>query len=150
VRKLREWKWSILKPYNGFSNVERIHVWQLQSWFTDNGWWEKPTVCAISGRTDHVAWHSENYYDWPHSSFPVQQGIHLALHNRFKNSKTWLGIVSQYAVKGDEWFARLSLEPIDLAAQLRAEHGPEIADLFARAPFPEGTSIPRHQIYQEE
>ncbi|TCQ12583.1 hypothetical protein C8J34_1011226 [Rhizobium sp. PP-F2F-G36] len=150
MRSLRQWKWNILKPYNGFTNQERIHVWQLQSWFTDNGWWEKPKVCSITGRTDRVAWHSEDYYNWPQSSFPIQQGIHLTLHARFRNPKAWLDIVSQHTVTGDEWFVRLSLDPVDLAAQLRAEHGPQIADLFARAPVPAGTIIPQHQIYREE
>lgn len=150
MRKLREWKWGILKPYNGFSHEERVHVWQLQSWFTDNGWWEKPKVCSITGRMDRVAWHSEDYYNWPTSSFPIQQGIHLSLHARFKNPKAWQDIVSRYSVTGDEWFARLSLEPVDLAGPLRAEHGPQIADLFARAPIPEGVVIPHHQIYREE
>lgn len=39
----------------------------------------------------------------------------------------------EYARTGDEWFARLSTTPIDLAAQLRAQHGDEIRNVFDRA-----------------
>lgn len=149
MRSLRQWRWGILPIYNGFSHETRVHVWQLQSWFTDNGWWQKPAVCSITGRTDHVAWHSENYFDWPHSTFPIQQGVHLTLHRRFRNPAAWRGIVARYSVTGDEWFANLPLVPMDLAGALRAKYGPEIADIFSRAPVPEGVVIPRHQIYRQ-
>ncbi|QFI65566.1 hypothetical protein EKH55_0692 [Sinorhizobium alkalisoli] len=72
----------------------------------------------------------------------------MALHQRFSKPDQWRRIVERYAATGEEWFARLSSVPIDLAAQLRAKFGPEIADIFARAPIPEGVTIPHHQIYR--
>jgi len=149
MKPFRQWKWGILPSYNGFTHEERVHVWQLQSWFCDNGWMAKPKVCSISGRTDRVAWHSENYFGWPKSTFSVQQGIHLSLHARYKNPHAWLKIVSQYAVTGDEWFARLPMVRVDIAGPLRAAYGPQISNIFARAPVPEGVGIPHHQIYRQ-
>ena len=96
-----------------------------------------------------MAWHSENYFGWPNSTFPIQQGIHLSLHSRYNKPQAWMDIVSRYAVTGDEWFVRLSMVPVDIAGPLRAAYGPQISDVFARAPIPQGIAIPYNQIYQE-
>lgn len=140
MKGLRKWPWATLPVYNGFTHEERVRGWQLLMFMLDNRLLEKPTVCCISGRRDRVQMHSESYYDW--HTYPLNQSIHLALHNRFRSPDRWRAIVAQYTVTGDEWFARLSVTPIDLAGQLRAEQGPEIADIFRRAAIEEQISIP--------
>jgi hypothetical protein len=53
---------------------------------------------------------------------------------RFTRQGRWKTIVEQHSVTGDEWFAKLEMEPIDLAAHLRAVHGDHVADIFNRIP----------------
>ncbi|MBB2828933.1 UNVERIFIED_ORG: hypothetical protein GGI65_005602 [Rhizobium esperanzae] len=145
MKGLRTWRWGVTPTYNGFVFEERVRGWQLVNFLIDNGWAERGATCCISGQTDHLGLHSEIYYDWhPHT---LNKSIHLALHRRFKEPNGWKRIVERYAVTGEEWFARLSLVPVDLAGELRAQHGPQIADIFDRAPIPEGITVPRHQIY---
>lgn len=148
IKRLRKWQWGELKPYNGFSFPERVRGWQLLMFLVDNGLMPGPQACCISGRTDRLQLHSENYFDW--QSYSLNQSIHLALHQRFRSPDRWRRIVDQYAVTGDEWFAQLSPVPIDLAGELRAKHGPEIADIFRRVPLPAGVEVPIHQIYRGE
>ncbi|MBE7184506.1 MAG: hypothetical protein INR68_08885 [Methylobacterium mesophilicum] len=148
TKPLRQWQWAPLKPYNGFTFPERVRGWQLVTWMIDNGWKTKPPTCCISGAAQRVTLHSENYYDWePHA---LAQPIHLALHARFRQPERWQAIVRRYAVTGEEWFAKLAMEPVDLAAQLRAQHGGDIADIFARAPIPKGVLVPFEQIFPDE
>ncbi|MRG56767.1 hypothetical protein GF108_14395 [Phyllobacterium sp. SYP-B3895] len=40
--------------------------------------------------------------------------------------------MNEFAITGEEWFARLEMEPIDLAAHLRAVNGSEVVDIFNR------------------
>jgi hypothetical protein len=131
---LRTWKWGILPNYNGFTHEERVRGWQAMWWLIDTGQMAKPATCSISGRTGPIQMHSENYYD------PVPYGIdpalHMALHRRFTTPDNWRRIVDQHAVTGEEWFAKLALEPVDLAGQLREEYGDGIADIFARSGIP--------------
>lgn len=103
-------------------------------WMIDKAQIEKPATCAITGRTGSVSLHSENYYDW--APIGVCHDVHLALHRRFRKPHDWQRIVGKYAVTGEEWFAKLSSKPIDLAAQLRNLHGAGISDVFARAGVP--------------
>lgn len=131
MKGLRTWRWKELPTYNGFTHQERVRGWQATMFLMDNGLLAKPTVCCISGRTDRIQWHSEIYYDV--KPYALNQSIHLALHRRFNAPDNWRAIVRRYAVTGEEWFARLSLTPVDLAGQLRAANGPEIADIFGRA-----------------
>lgn len=140
MKGLRRWQWGILPAYNGFTREERVRGWQLIMLMTDNGWAERGATCCISGQAHRLTLHSENYYSW--EPLTLNHSIHVALHQRFKKPDQWRRIVDRYARTGEEWFARLSLVPIDLAAQLRAEHGPEIAEIFNRAPIPEGVAVP--------
>jgi hypothetical protein len=146
LKGLRKWPWGELPTYNGFKHVERVRGWQLIMWRIDNGWAARSNVCCISGDTKMPRLHSETYYSW--EPYTLNHSIHMALHQRFNKPDAWRRIVDQYAVTGEEWFTRLSLVPVDLAGELRATHGPEIADIFARVPLPEGVTIPRDQIYQ--
>lgn len=128
---LRPWRWATLPPYNGFTHDERVRAWQLGHWLTQRGYRERPTRCCVSGSAFRVTWHSESYYDW--QPYALSQPVHLALHRRFRFPGAWAAIVECHAMTGDEWFARLSPVPVDMAATLRAEHGPAVADLFGRA-----------------
>lgn len=131
MKGLRTWRWKELPTYNGFVHEERVRGWQVIMFLVDNGLLTKPTVCCISGRTDRIVFHSENYFT--PAPYALNQSIHLALHRRFNAPDSWRAIAARYAATGEEWFARLSLTPVDLAGQLRAEHGPEISDIFGRA-----------------
>lgn len=146
MKGLRKWQWGKLPTYNGFTHVERVRGWQLIMWRIDNGWAARSNVCCISGDTKMSRLHSENYFSF--EPYTLNHSIHMALHQRFNKPDVWRRIVHQYVVTGEEWFARLSLVPVDLAGELRAKHGPEIADIFAHVPLPEGVTVPRHQIYQ--
>lgn len=148
MKGLRTWQWGVLPTYNGFTNAERVRGWQLIMWRIDNGWAERGSTCCISGDTNQPRLHSENYYSW--DPYTLNHSIHMALHQRFKKPDAWQRIVDKFAQTGSEWFARLSLTTVDLAGELRAKHGPEIADVFARAPLPAGVSIPFHQIYRHD
>jgi len=64
---------------------------------------------------------------------PRPMALTMALHQRFKKPDNWRRIVDQHATTGEEWFAKLALEPVDLAGQLRDEYGESIADVFGRA-----------------
>lgn len=121
--------------YNGFTHEERVRGWQLAHYFIDNGWLAKPERCSVSGVASNIQYHSEDYYS-PWAPIPICQPIHMALHRRFRQPDPWNRVVEKYAVTGDEWFCALALKQIDLAAMLRAQHGPHIVDVFRRAPFP--------------
>ncbi|RWX69625.1 hypothetical protein EN780_05745 [Mesorhizobium sp. M4B.F.Ca.ET.089.01.1.1] len=129
---LPEWKWPRMPVYNGFTHEERVRGWQLIHHFIDNGWLAKAKRCSISGSTENIQAHCENYYS-PWSPYPVSRSIHMVLHRRFRQPNPWKRILEMYTVTGQEWFSNLSLEPIDLAAILRAKHGPGIADVFCKA-----------------
>jgi hypothetical protein len=131
MKGLRKWAWKELPVYNGFSHEERVRGWQVINFLMDNGFMARPAACCISGRTDRVTLHSETYYHW--TPYALNQSIHLALHRRFRSADQWQAIVDRYAVTGEEWFVRLSYTPVDVAAQLRDLHGPQIGDIFKRA-----------------
>ncbi|MBZ9795220.1 hypothetical protein [Mesorhizobium sp. ES1-4] len=132
---LPEWKWPRMPVYNGFTHEERVRGWQLIHHFVANGWLAKPDRCSISGSTENLQAHCENYYA-PWSPVPICRPIHMALHRRFRQPDAWNRIVERYAMTGQEWFCAIGMHPIDLAASLRAQHGAHIADIFRRAPFP--------------
>ncbi|MGO7544397.1 hypothetical protein AB9E34_01380 [Rhizobium leguminosarum] len=148
MKGLRTWRWGVTPTYNGFVFEERVRGWQLIHFLIDNGWAERGATCCISGQTTQLRLHSENYY--APEGYVLNHAIHMALHRRFTRPEIWQRIVGQYAVTGEEWFARLSLVPVDLAGQLRAKHGPQITDIFARAPIPAGVTVPVHEVYREE
>lgn len=128
--KLRTWKWAELPVYNGFTHEERVRGWQAIWWLIETGQTAKPGTCSISGKTDRIQLHSENYYEV--QPYGINQSIHMALHQRFNRPEGWRRIVDQYAITGDEWFAKLALEPVDLASRLREAHGNGISDIFTR------------------
>ncbi|AMX93266.1 hypothetical protein A4R28_09285 [Mesorhizobium ciceri] len=132
---LPDWRWPQMPAYNGFTHEERVRGWQLIHHFTDKGLLQKPQRCSISGSTESLQTHCENYYS-PWSPYPISRPIHTALHRRFRQPDPWNRIVDRYAVTGEEWFCALATQPFDLAAMLRAQQGAHIVDVFRRAPFP--------------
>jgi hypothetical protein len=130
TKALRQWKWGILPTYNGFTHDERVIGWQAMWWMIDKGQLMRPTTCSISGLAARIQMHSENYYDA--DPLGINQSIHMALHQRFKRPDAWLRIVNRFSVTGDEWFATLSLEQVDIAADLRSRHGDGITNLLGR------------------
>ena len=131
--RLRRWHWKEMPPYNGFTHAERVRGWQVQCWMIDTGQMEKATTCCITGSTQRVSYHSEDYYSW--EVYPLCQTVHFALHQRFERPNAWRKIVDQYRNK-DDWFDQLLLAPIDLASELRDQHGALISDIFNRAVVP--------------
>lgn len=128
---LRHWKWPRMPIYNGFTHEERVKGWQWLCWQIDNNRLPKPTKCVISGATDRLQYHCEDYYH-PWTAVALTQPIHLALHRRFTRPAEWQAIVDRYAISGKEWFASLSPHPIDVAAHFRKLHGDLVPDVFPR------------------
>jgi hypothetical protein len=141
IKPLRPWRWATLPSYNGFTHEERVRGGQLIWWFLDNGWMARATRCSISGSTERIQYHCENYYA-PWEPIPLSQTVHFALHKRFRQPDAWRRIVDAYAISGDEWFCRLAMEPVDLASELRAKLGDEVRAMFLRAPLPAGGTLP--------
>lgn len=131
---LRQWRWQRLPVYNGFTHEERVKGWQLHCYLIDIGYLVPASVCSVSGSTQNVQYHSENYYE-PWNPLPICQTLHLALHKRFSRPEAWKAIVQKNVSTGDEWFAKLKLEPINLAAHLRSLHGNSVANIFERVPM---------------
>lgn len=136
--RLRQWRWGRLPTYNGFVHEERVRGWQLVHLLINQGVLPPPTVCSISGSRYQVAYHSEDYYGW--DPYPVSRPIHLCLHSRFRDPDSWLRVVDRYARTGEEWFARLSMVPIDLAGERRRQFGEGIENVFVRFPARETSS----------
>jgi hypothetical protein len=143
---LRRWQWGELPTYNGFVHAERVRGWQLVCLLAEIGALPSPLSCAISGATEGpIAYHGEDYFAW--SPHPLSKPMHFALHRRFNQPEPWLRIVDRYSKTGEEWWAKLALTPVHVAAQRRAVGGEQVADIFSRAPIPAGVHIDRRQIY---
>lgn len=142
--KLRQWRWPELATYNGFTHIERVKGWQVIWWLIDNGHMPRPTVCCISGSTEKVTYHCEDYYR-PWEAYPLASPLHLALHQRFNRPRQWEAIVGRYAITGAEWFANLSPTPVDFAGDLRRLHGDDMADIFGRVGINAATCCNLHQ-----
>lgn len=146
VYPLRQWTYPPVKTYNGFSSDERIRGWQVERWFVDNGWLDRPVRCSITGATKNVGFHDEDYYT-PWEPIQIGRGVHMALHQRFSRPAWWNRILRENTVTGDEWFCSLSTDAdIDLAGRYRAMHGDDIQDVLGRAPVPDNIPIPWPEI----
>lgn len=145
--KLRTWRWPTLKMYNGFTSEERIRCWQLQWLLIDLGRLELPRQCSITGSRENVVFHSENYFE-PTTIFGISTDAHKLLHQRFYRPDAWQQLITRYIVTGDEWYAKLALEPIDLASELRQKLGPDWS-LTLFAALPSGVTINPTEIYKE-
>jgi len=119
-----------LGPYNGFTGLERARGAQIIRWAKSVGLVSAPSSCSVCGvRAARMHLHCENYYE-PLDVHPICVSCHVKLHQRFRSPKPWRALV---ALHGDEsaWFSVLSLTPIDMAAELRAEFGSPATDIVA-------------------
>jgi len=124
------YRWELLGPYNGFSGLERARGHQLTAWAVRAGLLPTPdrcSICEVASERRH--YHSENYYD-PLHAYPICSKCHMALHRRFRSPDRWLALVERHGRAG-AWFSQLSLEPVDLAAELRRADREAIADILA-------------------
>lgn len=118
-----------MRPYNGFSHEERVGGWQCIWWLIAEGAMPKARKCAISGLRIDMHYHCEDYYH-PWTAVALSRPIHLALHRRFTHPAAWLAIVERYSVSGSEWFALLTFQRTDIAAQLRAMSGSDVCNVY--------------------
>ena len=133
-----ESRWPLLKPYNGFTGIERRRGGQLIGWLQAAGCLPRPRHCQICGSRERVAFHSESY---GHVLRPpaLCAACHRALHMRPWRWDAWRGIVDAAAVTGQEWFAIAPRHGIDIAQHLRDCWGPSAMDIERSpiAPLPE-------------
>ena len=130
--KLRQWKWKLTKPYNGFISYERIRGWQVTHWLIDIGELPDPKSetcsCSICGKTKGVNYHNENYYE-PWTAKLVCQSCHYFIHTRFRIEHA-LPVLRKRAGTNEsaQWVYSLSKERINLAEQLREKHGDQVRE----------------------
>lgn len=127
-RRFLEWRWPMVRVYNGFTPVERVQNWQIGRWLIAAGCLIVPHACSICGDTGKVGFHSENYYVLERS--PALCGrCHMVLHRRFSCPGAWGDIVRTHVRTGEEWFALIANAPFDLAYYLRRTRGEHVADM---------------------
>lgn len=113
--RLKEWRWPLTRPYNGFSGEQRVRIWQLTWWARDVGALPTPMRCAICDSGSHVGFHNESYAD-PWQPIPLCQACHLAVHRRFSAPAAWGRFQDRHRRPGiTQWFELLPTMPIDLA-----------------------------------
>lgn len=103
------WKWSALKPYNGFTHEQRVKVWQAVKVGIELGMLPHPSTlaCEICSSHQNLCYHSEDYsVVAPHV---VCQRCHRLIHQRYRMPKAWEAHLSRYEREGS-WFAGLSSE----------------------------------------
>lgn len=131
-------RWPLLKPFNGFSGVERRRGGQLAGWLQAAGCIAMPDQCDICGSLGPLSLHGDNYYDVTRD--PALCGpCHRALHLRPYQWDAWRRIVDASATMGREWFALAPRQGIDLAQHLRRKFGWRVADIERSplSPLPE-------------
>lgn len=128
-----ETHWPLLKPYNGFTGIERRRGGQLIGWLQAAGCLPRPSRCEICLEHERVNYHSETYY---HVLRPAMlcNACHMAAHRRHFAWDAWRRIVDGSTVTGREWWALAPRYGIDIAAHMRNRHGWQAADL-ARSPI---------------
>lgn len=122
--KIPKWQYKLLRPYNGFTGIERIRGWQLTRWAINVGILRQPSICSISGEVGDynvIQYHNENYYD-PLAPRQIHKMLHRTLHQRFRNPDKWQMVVDRYIANSeDPWFAELPEQEPDLASALRRQ-----------------------------
>lgn len=122
---LPKWQYKLLRPYNGFSGIERIRCWQLARWAINVGILRSPHQCSISGAVGDgrvIQYHSENYYD-PFGAKMIHSSLHKTLHQRFKNPAKWEMVKNRYRdSSSDKWFLDIPDQEPDYAKELQ-KHG---------------------------
>ena len=124
----RESRWPLLKPYNGFTGVERRRGGQLIGWLEDAGCLPRPSHCDICKGRGGVSSHSESYAHVLRAP-RLCRACHRALHLRPWQWDAWRRIVDQAAVTGQEWFVLAPRYGIDIAQHLRDRWGASVMDI---------------------
>lgn len=132
-------RWPLLKPYNGFSGVERRRGGQLAEWLLAAGCIAMPERCDICSGPGPLSLHGESYYDVSRDP-ALCRSCHRALHMRPFQWDAWRRIVDASAVTGREWFALAPQHGLDLAQHLREKFGGQVTDIehSSLRPFPHG------------
>ena len=149
VVRLRRWGYPLTKTYNGFTGAERVRGWQVSRWFQDTGQKIDPRKltceCSICGSTKNAGYHNENYYA-PWTAKLVCKSCHYYLHARFRNENALPVLLKRAGERKDaKWAYALMSNEIDLAGDLRAQHGEGIRNFpdLIQAPHP----FPFEQLY---
>lgn len=121
-------RWPLLKPFNGFSGVERRRGGQLGAWLLAAGCIKMPQRCDICGASGPLGLHGEVYYDVTRDP-ALCRPCHRVLHLRPYQWDTWRRIVEASSTTGREWFALAPRYGLDLAHHLRDQHGWQVADI---------------------
>lgn len=149
VVKLRRWGYPLTKTYNGFTGAERVRGWQISRWFQDTDQIIDPRKqtcpCSICGSTKNNGYHNENYYA-PWTAKLVCKSCHYLLHTRFRNGATLAALLIRAGQRKEAmWLNALTNSEIDLAGDLRTQHGEGIRE------FPElnlsSHKFPFEQLY---
>lgn len=122
---LPEWRWPLLRPYNGFGGEQRVRIWQVSRWAQVVGLLRRPEWCSVCDSGSRVGFHNENYAH-PWTPIPLCQSCHHAVHRRFSAPGAWGLFQARHSRPGPPlWFTLLPATPIDLAARLRHVTRPE-------------------------
>ena len=120
--------WPLLKPFNGFSGIERRRGGQLAGWLVAAGCITLPALCDICASRGPINLHGDNYYDVTRDPALCRR-CHRALHFRTRQWDAWRRIVDANAVSGREWYALAPQNGLDLGQHLRDKFGWRVADI---------------------
>lgn len=121
-------RWPLLKPFNGFSGIERRRGGQLAAWLLAAGSIEMPEQCDICASPGPLALHGESYYDVSRDPALCAR-CHRSLHLRPFQWDAWRRIIDASATTGREWFALAPRHGLNLAQHLRDKFGWRVADI---------------------
>jgi hypothetical protein len=121
-------RFPLLKPFNGFTGIERRRGGQLATWLFAAGCIALPAKCDICSSQGPLMLHGENYYDVG-SDPALCRPCHRSLHFRTFQWDAWRRLVDAASVTGREWFALAPRHGLDLAQHLRARFGLRVADI---------------------
>lgn len=124
------WKGALLKPYNGFSGLQRVRAWELGSWLRSRKKLFLGDACDLCGHDRRLGGHSENYAD-VERALTLCSGCHLTIHLRFRQPRRWLNLLERVSTVPD-WVALLPASPFDLAGYL-SRHDRPLAPLHRLA-----------------
>lgn len=132
-------RWPLLKPFNGFTGIERRRGGQLAGWLLAAGCITIPDHCGICANPGPLGLHGECYYDVSRDPALCAR-CHCALHLRPYQWDAWRRTVDASAVTGGEWFALAPRHGLDLAQHLRDKFGWTVADVerSPMTPLPSG------------
>lgn len=142
-------RWPLLKPFNGFSGIERRRGGQLVGWLLAAGCIALPERCDICASPGPLGLHGDCYYDVSRDP-ALCRPCHRALHFRPFQWDAWRRIVDAAAVTGREWFALAPRHGLDLALHLRYKFGPQVASIERSPllPLPDAIAVllPRNML----